>query len=158
MVRPSLILSFSLRAPSVQIAKPVCAAALLSNRSAPFPPPRQASAAEPVDPKPAADKACHTPCIKAWVAYEACTARIAAKGEGTCEPWAQVRRRAPRLRAFLARLRRACQPTPPVLFHPRPRAGLLALRGQVRRTHDFQGAQVGGAVARRSRPLKTNEG
>ena len=46
-----------------------------------------------MDVKPAADKACHAPCVAAWVAYEACGARLRARAaagdhDGTCEPWA----------------------------------------------------------------------
>ena len=58
-----------------------------------LPPPSPAlspssQAEDPVDAKPAIDKACHPACLKAWGEYEKCQARIAAKGAGTCEPWA----------------------------------------------------------------------
>ena len=46
--------------------------------------------------------------------------RIAAKGEGTCEPWAQVRRLdSPRKRAFRARAAGACHPVPSFVRAPR---------------------------------------
>jgi ubiquinol-cytochrome c reductase subunit 6 len=40
--------------------------------------------AEPVDPKPAIDAACHSGCTKAWDIYKECEARIEAKGRGEC--------------------------------------------------------------------------
>ncbi|RYG46705.1 hypothetical protein EON67_09255 [archaeon] len=43
---------------------------------------------EPVDRKPEIEQECHKPCTSAWANYEACKERIAAKGTGSCEPWA----------------------------------------------------------------------
>jgi hypothetical protein len=54
----------------------------------PLPPARLQSSEEPVDIKPKAEKECHSSCLPAWVAVEACAQRIKAKGTGSCEPWA----------------------------------------------------------------------
>lgn len=43
---------------------------------------------EPVDRKPEIEEACKASCVKQFAAYEACKERIAAKGQGTCEPFA----------------------------------------------------------------------
>lgn len=43
---------------------------------------------EPVDPKGALEKQCHSSCKKQWAQYTACTERVAKKGEGDCQPWA----------------------------------------------------------------------
>ena len=40
--------------------------------------------AEPVDPKPAIDAACHSGCVKVWDIYKECEARIEEKGRGEC--------------------------------------------------------------------------
>jgi len=52
-----------------------------------FPTPAAAQAEDPVDNKAKIEADCHKPCGNEWKAYEACAARIKAKGDGTCEPW-----------------------------------------------------------------------
>ena len=40
-----------------------------------------------MDPKPALEKACHTPCVPLWDNYKKCEERVTAKGDGDCSPW-----------------------------------------------------------------------
>ena len=40
-----------------------------------------------MDPKPALEKACHTPCVPLWDNYKKCEGRVTAKGDGDCSPW-----------------------------------------------------------------------
>ncbi len=42
---------------------------------------------EPVDIKPALEKACHEPCVGLWEPYKQCEARVTKKGEGECSAW-----------------------------------------------------------------------
>jgi hypothetical protein len=41
-----------------------------------------------VDKKADFEKGCHPVCVKPFAEYEKCKERIAAKGSGSCEPWA----------------------------------------------------------------------
>ena len=41
-----------------------------------------------MDPKAAIEKVCHSACSQPWSSTQKCKERIAAKGAGSCEPWA----------------------------------------------------------------------